>query len=83
MAQTTTVTTGQQSIPQELMPYFTGVDQAYGILPKAQAVFARDYATAYGDPLAQMGLEGAGRIAGLSSQEQTAGQQIAAMQQPG
>ena len=83
MAQTTTVTTGQQSIPQELMPYFTGVDQAYGILPKAQEVFSRDYATAYGQPLSQMGLEGAGRIAGLSSQEQTAGQQIAAMQQPG
>ena len=83
MAQTTTVTTGQQSIPQELMPYFTGVDQAYGILPKAQQVFSRDYATAYGQPLAQMGLEGAGRIAGLSTAEQTAGQQIAGMQQPG
>jgi glutamate N-acetyltransferase/amino-acid N-acetyltransferase len=41
MAQTTTVTTGQQSIPQELMPYFTGVDQDYGILPKAQEIFAR------------------------------------------
>lgn len=82
MAQTTTVTTGQQSIPQELMPYFTGVDQAYGILPKAQEVFARDYATAYGQPLAQMGLEGAGRIAGLSAQEQTAGQQIAGMTRP-
>jgi len=80
MAQTTTVTTGQQSIPQELMPYFTGVDQAYGILPKAQEIFARDYATAYGQPLSQMGLEGAGRIAGLSTPETTAGQQIAAMQ---
>ena len=83
MAQTTTVTTGQQSIPQELMPYFTGVDQAYGILPKAQQVFSRDYATAYGQPLAAQGLEGAGRIAGLSTAEQTAGQQIAGMQQPG
>jgi len=83
MAQTTTVTTGQQSIPQELMPYFTGVDQAYGILPKAQEVFSRNYATAYGNPLAAQGLEGAGRIAGLSTQEKTAGQQIAGMQQPG
>jgi len=51
MATQTTTVTGQQSIPQELMPYFTGVDQAYGILPKAQEVFARNYATAYGDPL--------------------------------
>lgn len=83
MAQTNTVTTGQQSIPQELMPYFTGVDQAYGILPKAQQVFSRDYATAYGDPLAKTGLEGAGRIAGLSAEELSAGQQIAGMQQPG
>ena len=82
MAQTTTVTTGQQSIPQELMPYFTGVGQDYGILPKAQEVFARDYGTAYGNVLAQEGLEGAGRIAGLSSKEQAAGQQIAGMQQP-
>ena len=83
MAQTNTVTTGQQSIPQELMPYFTGVDQAYGILPKAQQVFSRDYATAYGQPLAAQGLEGAGRIAGLSAEELLAGQQIQAMQQPG
>ena len=82
MAQTTTVTTGQQSIPQELMPYFTGVDQAYGILPKAQEVFARDYATAYGDALAKQGLEGAGRISGLTTAEQSAGEQIAAMQRP-
>jgi len=83
MAQTNTVTTGQQSIPQELMPYFTGVDQAYGILPKAQEVFSRNYATAYGDPLAKTGLEGAGRISGLSANELLAGQQIAGMQQPG
>jgi hypothetical protein len=83
MAQTTTVTTGQQSIPEELMPYFTGVDQAYGLLPKAQETFNRSYANAYGNALAAQGLEGAGRIAGLSPQEQLAGQQIAAMQQPG
>jgi hypothetical protein len=82
MGQTTTVTTGQQSIPEELMPYFTGVDQSYGILPKAQEIFARDYATAYGNALSAQGLEGAGRIAGLSGAEQTAGQQIAAMQRP-
>jgi len=83
MAQTTTVTTGQQSIPQELMPYFTGVDQDYGILPKAQEIFARDYATAYGNALSKQGLEGAGRIAGLSKAEEAAGQQIAGLQQPG
>ena len=82
MAQTTTVTTGQQSIPQELMPYFTGVDQSYGILPKAQEVFARDYAAAYGDALAKQGLEGAGRISGLTTAETKAGEQIAGMTRP-
>jgi hypothetical protein len=82
MANTNTVTSGQQSIPAELMPYFTGVGQNYGILPKAQEVFARDYATAYGNPLAAQGLEGAGRIAGLSPLEQTASAQIGAMGQP-
>jgi hypothetical protein len=81
---TNTVTTGQQSIPEELMPYFTGVGtpDSYGILPKAQEIFTRSYANAYGNPLAAAGLEGAGRISGLSEQEITAGQQLAAMQQP-
>jgi hypothetical protein len=82
MATTNTVTSGQQSIPAELMPYFTGVDQAYGILPKAQELFSRNYASAYGDVLAGQGLEGAGRIAGLSPTEQTAAAQIGAMNQP-
>jgi hypothetical protein len=82
MATTNTVTSGQQSIPQELMPYFTGVGQSYGILPKAQEVFSRDYATAYGNPLAAQGLEGAGRIAGLSDSEVTAQTNIGAMGQP-
>ena len=83
MATTNTVTSGQQSIPQELMPYFTGVDQSYGILPKAQELFARNYASAYGDTLAGQGLEGAGRIAGLSENEVSAANQIGAMTQPG
>jgi hypothetical protein len=83
MANTTTVTSGQQSIPAELMPYFTGVDQAYGILPKAQELFSRNYASAYGDVLKGQGLEGAGRIAGLAPAEQAAASQIGAMTQPG
>ena len=82
MATNTTVTTGQQSIPAELMPYFTGVDQEYGILPKAQEIFARDYGTAYGNALAQQGLEGAGRIAGLSPYEEEAGYQLSEMYRP-
>jgi hypothetical protein len=80
---TSTVTTGQQSIPAELTPYFTGSGIAgEGLLPKAQQVFGRDYASAYGNTLANAGLEGAGRIAGLSPTEQQAGQQIANLGQP-
>ncbi|MEI6680920.1 MAG: hypothetical protein WCL21_20085 [Mariniphaga sp.] len=83
MASTTTVSSGQQSIPTVLEPYFTGDQQSYGLLPKAQEIFARDYATAYGNTLQAQGLEGAGRIAGMSPTEVQAGQQIANMQQPG
>ena len=80
MPQTTTVTSGTQSIPDELLPYFT--DEG-ALLPQAQQVFGRDYASAYGNALNTMGLEGAGRIAGLSNTEVAAGQQIAGLQQPG
>ena len=82
MATTTTVASGTQSIPDVLEPYFTGDDQSYGLLPKAQELFARDYASSYGNTLTQQGLEGAGRIAGMSPTEVQAGQQIAGMQQP-
>ena len=57
MPTTTTTVTGQQSIPTELMPYFTGVgtkDTAGyipGLLPKAQEIFSKDYPTAYGTDL--------------------------------
>ena len=80
MPQTNTVTSGTQSIPEELMPYFT--DEG-ALLPSAQEVFGRDYATAYGNALNTMGLEGAGRVAGLSDTEVAAGRQIAGLQQPG
>ena len=82
MATTTTVASGTQSIPDVLEPYFTGDAQSYGLLPKAQELFARDYASSYGNTLTEQGLEGAGRIAGMSPTEVQAGQQIAGMQQP-
>jgi hypothetical protein len=83
MATTTTVSSGQQSIPTVLEPYFTGNQQSYGLLPKAQEIFSRDYASAYGNALQNQGLEGAGRVAGMSPTETQAGQQIAGLQQPG
>jgi hypothetical protein len=80
---TTTVTSGQQTIPEVLEPYFTGTGTTgTGLLPKAQEIFGRDYKTAYGDVLSAQGLEGAGRIAGLSPNEVAAGQQIAGLGQP-
>lgn len=89
MATQTTTVSGQQSIPTELMPYFTGAGKAGetgyvpGLLPKAQELYSRDYQTAIGNQLAASGLGGAGRIAGLSGLEQQVGQQIGQMQTPG
>jgi hypothetical protein len=83
MAQSTTVTSGQQNIPEILEPYFTGAGagSAYGLLPTAQRIFSRDYGTAYGNTLKNVGLEAAGRVAPLSPYERMAGEQIAGMQQ--
>jgi hypothetical protein len=88
MATQTTTVTGQQSIPTELMPYFVGAgkkgEEGYvpGILPKAQEIYSRDYATAVGDKLGASGLGGAGRVAGLSELEQRVGAQLGQMQTP-
>jgi len=80
---TSTVTTGQQqTIPEFLEPYFLGTSTSTGLLPTAQNIFSRDYATAYGNSLKKEGLEGAGRIAGLSTNEVAAGNQIAKLGQP-
>ena len=79
----TTVTSTQQATPEILDPYFTGTGiTGTGLLPKAQEIFGRDYATAYGDALAKQGLAGAGRIAGLTDNEVAAGQIIKNLKQP-
>lgn len=88
MATTTSTGTTEQTIPAELAPYFTGVgtqgQAGYvpGLLPTAQGVYSRDYATTYA-PLQQSGLLGAGRVAGLSPSQQALGQQISGMTTPG
>jgi hypothetical protein len=79
--QTTTVT-GQQAIPEQLMPYFTGASGIPGLLPKAQEIFSKGYAEQYGDPLAAAGLAGSGRIAPMSAMQQQVGQQLGQMQTP-
>lgn len=79
--QTTTVT-GQQAIPEQLMPYFTGTSGIPGLLPKAQEIFSKGYAEQYGDPLAAAGLAGSGRIAPMSAMQQQVGQQLGQMTTP-
>ena len=88
MATQTTTVTGQQSIPTELMPYFTGVgkvgDPNYipGLLPKAQEIFSKDYAKAYGDDLTTSGFAGAGRVADLTANQKLVGTEISGMTTP-
>jgi len=84
MASTSITSSNQQLIPEVLEPYFTGDGQTAGsgLLPKAQEIFSRKYANAYGNALSSQGLEGAGRVAGMSPAEYQAGQQIANLGQP-
>ena len=82
MPQQTTTVTGQQSIPTELMPYFTGTGGVAGLLPKAQEIFSKGYAEQYGDPLTAAGLAGTGRIAPLSAMQQQVGTELGTMATP-
>jgi hypothetical protein len=69
------------------MPYFTGTGTAGqagyvpGLLPKAQEIFAKDYASTY-SPLIGAGLSGAGGIASLSPMQQQVGTEIGQMGTP-
>lgn len=87
MATQTTTVTGQQSIPTELMPYFTGVGTAGtagyipGLLPKAQEIYSKDYASTYA-PVIGAGLTGAGGIASLSPMQQQVGTELGQMNTP-
>lgn len=80
-SQTTTVT-GQQAIPEQLMPYFTGASGIPGLLPKAQEIFSKGYAEQYGTPLEQAGLAGTGRIAPMSAMQRQVGEQLGQMGTP-
>jgi hypothetical protein len=82
MATQTTTVTGQQAIPTELMPYFTGTGGVAGLLPKAQEIFSQNYSGQYGAPMAAAGLAGTQRVAGLSPMQQQLGTQIGQMQTP-
>jgi hypothetical protein len=87
MATQTTTVSGQQSIPAELLPYFTGTGKAGepgyspGILPKGQELFSKDYQTTYA-PLIGAGLTGSGGVASLSPMQQQIGTELGQLGTP-
>jgi len=89
MATTNTVTSGLSTIAPEIAPYYKGVgtpgsaDYVQGLLPKAQELYSKDYATTIGNALEASGLGGAGRIAQMNPLEQSVGTQLNTMQTPG
>ena len=79
MATTTSIQTALTDVPEVLRPYITG---AGGVLPTAQTLLSKDYATTYGTPLQQAGLAGSGRVASLSPMQQQVGTQLGTMGTP-
>jgi hypothetical protein len=79
MATSTNISSALVDVPAILKPYIT---DAGGILPAAKAITAQDYATTYGTPLAQAGLAGSGRIAGLSDMQKQIGTTLQGMGTP-
>lgn len=79
MATSTSIQTALTDVPEVLRPYITG---AGGVLPTAQTLLSKDYATTYGDPLKAAGLAGSGRVASLSPMQQQVGTQLGAMGTP-
>jgi hypothetical protein len=79
MATSTSISTSLTDVPEVLRPYITG---AGGVLPTAQTLLSKDYATTYGTPLQQAGLAGSGRVASLSPMQQQVGTQLGSMTTP-
>jgi hypothetical protein len=80
MPVTTSVSSALTDVPEILRPYIT--DKG-GILPTAQTLLAKDYASTYGNALSQANLAGSQRVAGLSPMQQQVGTQLSGMQTPG
>jgi hypothetical protein len=87
MASQTIQTTSE--IPEFLKPYYIGkpaegtTPAIPGLIEQAYKVYSPDYQTRYGAALGAAGLEGAGRIAGLSPYQQQVGTELAGMTTPG
>lgn len=82
MATTSQVVTA--SLPSAFETYYT--QPSTGLIAQAQKLYGAaspaDFAAKYTQPLQAAGLYGAGRIAGLSSEQQAVGQQLGQMQTP-
>ena len=83
MATNTVTTSGLATIAPEIAPYYTGAGiSGAGLLPKAQELYAKDYASSMGNQLTASGLGGAGRVAGLSPMQQQIGAKLKTMDTP-
>jgi hypothetical protein len=80
MPVTTSVSSALTDVPDILKPYIT--DKG-GILPTAQTLLAKDYASTYGNALKEANLAGSQRVAGLSPMQQQVGTELGGLQTPG
>jgi len=84
MPTTNVVSSGLATIAPEIAPYYTGTGTAgTGLLPKAQEIYSKDYATSVGNQLNASGLGGAGRVAGMSDIEKQVGTDLMGLETPG
>lgn len=80
MPVTTSINTALTDVPEVLRPYITG---AGGVLPAAQTLLAKDYASTYGNALSQANLAGSQRVASLSPMQTQVGAELSGMKTPG
>jgi hypothetical protein len=80
MSVSTSISTALTDVPATLKPYIT--DKG-GILPTAQSILAKDYASTYGNALSQANLAGSQRVASLSPMQVQIGDELRNMQGPG
>lgn len=80
MATSTSISTALTDVPAVLKPYIT--DKG-GILPTAQTLLAKDYASTYGNALSGANLAGSQRVASLSPMQTQIGDELRNMRGPG
>jgi len=80
MSVSTSISTALTDVPATLKPYIT--DKG-GILPTAQTLLSKDYASTYGNALSQANLAGSQRVASLSPMQTQIGDELRNMTNPG